>query len=146
MGCTVPLQTAIKCSVLRMWPIVSVRVCVLTAISMSGWKICAYGERKNRQKSGDFCSFSANLCDPAELECHNIVLKGIVCCFCSIFFHLWWRKLMLQLTFSAICFEQVLSSEQVFIFFFLFFAVYFLKVQCSANLSCVMLFTMNQLL
>lgn len=54
---------------------------------------------------------------------------------------------MLQLTFSAICFEQVLSSEQVFIFFFfLFFAVYFLKVQCSANLSCVMLFTMNQLL
>lgn len=43
---------------------------------------------------------------------------------------------MLQLTFSAICFEQVLSSEQVFIFFFLFFAVYFLKVQCSANLSC----------
>lgn len=53
---------------------------------------------------------------------------------------------MLQLTFSAICFEEVLSSEQVFIFFFLFFAVYFLKVQCSANLSCVMLFTMNQLL
>lgn len=36
---------------------------------------------KNRQIHRELCLFPVNLGDPADLECHDIVLKGIVCFF-----------------------------------------------------------------
>jgi len=39
-----------------------------------------------KQIHSEFCLFSVNLGDPADLECHDIVLKGIVCFFSSHLF------------------------------------------------------------
>lgn len=84
-----PPQTAIKCSVLRKWPIESMCVCVLHMAKQqigcfffcwSGWKIHVYGDKTNK-----YTVISAHFQqtgDPANLECHDI-LKGIVD---SIFF------------------------------------------------------------
>lgn len=70
---------------------------------------------ETKQTHGDFCLVSANLGSPADLECHDIVLKGIV----WIFFFLLpplQRMLTLQQTFSEDHFEQELSSDRIYNF------------------------------
>lgn len=98
-----PPQTAIKCSVLRKWPIESMCVCVCAShgkttdwlffFCWSGWKIHVYGDKTNK-----YTVISAHFQqtgDPANLECHDI-LKGIVDFIFFFLSSLWWRMLTLQ--------------------------------------------------
>lgn len=80
VGSLHPLQTAIKCSVLRKWPIESMCVCFSwqNGRRLLEWVEVPFLWRQNKQIHRDFCSFSANRGNPVDLECHDIVLKGIV--------------------------------------------------------------------
>lgn len=133
-----PPQTAIKCSTLRKWPIESMCVCFTWRNSRFVAWACGRStvmETKptvitfHIQRKGD---------DPADFECHDIVLKGIVDFFFFFFLscHLVGGKLQLTLQqmFSGKSIQTgiVLRENLHLLLFFFFFAVNSLKVQCSA--------------
>lgn len=97
-----PPQTAIKCSVLRKWPIESMCVCVcftwqnnrLVVFFLLEWVEDPCLWRQNKQVHSDFCSFSANG-RPSEpwMSWHTERDCGFYFFFLS---PLWWRMLTLQ--------------------------------------------------
>lgn len=139
MGCLHPLQTAIKCSVLRKWPIESMCVCFTwrnkRPLLKRGRTICVYGDKANKYTLISV-HFLPTWMNPAELECHNIVLKGIVFFFLS---PLRWIMPIADI-FRISIQTGIKLRESIHVFFF---AVNSLKVQCSAYASCVYAFHME---